>query len=59
MELELQVVVSYHGCWELNTGPQKAQQMLLIAEPSLQPLISSLLKVMRSRHILDAARPLP
>ena len=28
------------GCWELNSGPQKEQSVLLTSEPSLQPLTS-------------------
>jgi hypothetical protein len=28
------------GCWELNSGPQEKQPVLLTSEPSLQPLIS-------------------
>lgn len=27
------------GCWELNHSPLREQQMLLIAEPTLQPVI--------------------
>lgn len=27
------------GYWELNHGPLREQQMLLIAEPTLQPVI--------------------
>jgi hypothetical protein len=29
------------GCWELNSGPLKEQTVLLISEPSLQPLCFS------------------
>ena len=32
----VQMVVSHHGCWDLNSGPSKEQSVLLTAEPSLQ-----------------------
>lgn len=35
-----QLWTSWHGCWELNSGPLQEQCMFLIAEPSLQPLRS-------------------
>jgi hypothetical protein len=37
LELELQMVVSQHGCGELNLGPLEEQPGLLFPESSLQP----------------------
>ena len=31
------------GCWELNSGPLEEQSVLLTAEPSLQPLMLTIL----------------
>jgi len=33
------------GCWELNSGPLEEQSLLLTTEPSLQPPVHILLKV--------------
>lgn len=39
LERELRVVVSCRECWELHSGPMQEQQVLLLAEPSLRPLL--------------------
>jgi hypothetical protein len=38
------MVVSHNGCWEMNSGPLEEQSVLLITEPSLQPLKFTLMK---------------
>lgn len=38
LELDLQMVVRYCGCWGLNPGLWGEQPTLSTAEPSLQPL---------------------
>ena len=44
--LELEIVVSYYyGCWELNLGSLEEHSVLLTTEPSLQPLLLFLRKV--------------
>ena len=35
----LQIIVSHHGCWELNSEPLEEQSVLLTTEPSLQPVV--------------------
>ena len=36
------------GCWEMNLGPLQEPQVLLTAEPFLQPLIWGFLKILQS-----------
>lgn len=44
------------GCWKLNPGPLKEQQMILIAEPSFQSRAHKLIDVMASpKSILPAS----
>lgn len=39
VELKLQAVVSHlAGCWEQNLGHMQGDQVLILAEPSHQPL---------------------
>jgi hypothetical protein len=38
LELELQVVVSWRGCWDVDSGSLGEQPVLLAMEPSLQTL---------------------
>lgn len=38
LPLELQRVVSCHGCWEPNVGPVQEQQVFLTTKTSVQPL---------------------
>ena len=50
LELELQVAVHCHMCWESNSGPRQEQPVLLTTEPSsLQPLKKTFLKKKRER----------
>jgi hypothetical protein len=51
-ELQLRIVVSHHGCWELNPVPLEEQQVLLMAEPSLQPLTSSFVRKKKNTEFL-------
>jgi len=44
-KLELQIVVSPCGYWELSLGPLQEQQVLLNVKPSFQPLKFFLFKV--------------
>jgi hypothetical protein len=44
------------GCWELNSGPQEEQLVLLTTEPSLQPKVRFLMKMLES-FVLGAALP--
>lgn len=37
LELELQMVVTWCGCWGKNLSPLKEQPLLLTTEPFLQP----------------------
>lgn len=48
-DLDLQMVVSHHcGCWELNPGPLLEQQVILPAEPYLQPKLNLFLLLVQS-----------
>ena len=40
----------WHGCWELNSGPQEEQCVLLTTEPSLQPWELLLLIIKKETH---------
>jgi hypothetical protein len=43
------------GCWELNSGPLEEQSVLLTAEPSLQPRVLALLKLIFCRVVVAHA----
>lgn len=42
LELELQMVVNYHECWESNPGPLQEQRVLSVTELLLQLQFTSL-----------------
>ena len=39
------------GCWDLNSGPLEEQSVLLTAEPSLQPLKTTLTSDMEMQSL--------
>lgn len=51
MDLELQMGVSNHVVWELNSAPLEEYQLFLTAEPAVHPYLVLLLKNTHSKEM--------
>lgn len=56
LSLELQRVVSCHGCWEPSVGPVQEQQVFLTTKPSAHTAPGFLLLVVLLKYSLQAGQ---